>query len=642
MENISLLKDILEKYENAKNSFSEIHQESINDIRFAILGDQWDSSIAARRKADGRSVIVNNKMVANIRYVVNSTMKSSPSILVHALNSDKEEESKVIAGLVRYIETESNAKDKYTAALNDSVAGGLGVFEVVVEEVKPGVMEPRIKRIVDATSVFPDPSAVEPDMSDMQFLFRIKTVNKKLYKKLYPDVEIPSSNDNIWYKEDSVSLLEYWEKEDDGSVCWYVLTGDRIIDSSKDKEEPYLGKLIPFCFVIGEDVIVDGERHFKSIIRDCKDAQYTLNYMESEAVDYVQKHAKSPYLTSDKSIEGFEEQWANVNTSNDSNLIYKEGTTQPKRIEPPQAPIGYIDSINRLDKDIRQTIGIRDPLQDIPASNSGKAIQLQLAQGNVGTYVWIDHLNRAIKYCGKILVDLIPHYFNYPHIQNILGSDGLVKTVAIKTAKYDENTGEVKYIDLSGDYSVSLSTGANYEDQKSETQDKLLELFRMNPALMQIGGDIFVRAMDFAESDELANRITQTMDPKILSQSKSSEMQLKLQLNEMQQEFQKVNGMIQQLTQVLNAKSQEVEILNAKLSEKQSQEMLDMEKNKQDNETILLKTHMENNVEQQKIESDERIKLLELELEKLKIMFQKPDVKIQNYTETHSTVIPVI
>jgi len=369
--------------------------------------------------------------------------------------------------------------------------------------------------------------------------------------------------------------------------------------------------------------------------------------MQSEAIDYVEKSAKSPYIASDASVEPYMEQWTNVNTSNDPTLFYVEGKSVPQRVDPPKSPIGYLDAVQRLDQDIRTTVGIRDPLQDIPVSQSGKAIQLQIAQGNVGTYIWVDHLNRMIKHVGRILVDLIPKVYNYPHTQQILGLDGNIDTVDIGMPSVND-FGEIEQTDLSGKYSVSISTGASYEDQKTQTQDQLLELFKMNPALMQIGGDIFVRNMDFVESNELADRIAATMDPKIIQSSKqSSERMLKLQMNQMQQEFQKVNGMIEQLTNVLKMKNEEVEQLEEKLNSKQSSEMLkmqtDIQKNEQDNQTILLKTSLENQtkIEQENIKanSEERIKSLEMEIEKMKIMFQKPEVTKNIHTETHSTNI---
>lgn len=636
----NLYKEAREQLKDSKDAFALIDEEFIDDVEFGLLGKQWKAQELNSRRNENRTAGVFNKCVSNIRYVVNGTMKNTPAILVHPLTEAKKEVAEVYKGLIRHIENESNAKDIYTNTLQDSVAGGFGVFEIVTEEC-PGknYTELKIKRIVDPTKVFVDPTTIEPDLSDISYLFHIKQITRKKFEKDYPNASIDEidSDSNEWFTKDMITIAEYWVKNGDGSVSWHILNGCEIIDSSEWREEGYPGKIIPYCFVIGEDIMINGERHFKSIIRDIKDYQRTLNYMQSEAIDYVGKAAKTPWLVGDASIAPYKEIWDSANTKNLPYLPHVEGKSVPQRNDPPPSPIGYLESVNRLDQDIRQTIGIRDPLQDIPASQSGKAIQLQLAQGNLGTYVWIDHLNRAIKRCGKILVDLIPHYYNHPHIQQILGIDGLIKTVEINTPKLNQETGEVEVLDLSGEYSVTISTGATYEDQQAETQDKLLEIFKMNPGLMQLGGDILVRNMDFAESNELADRITQTMDPKILSQSKSSEQQLKLQLNQITQEFSKVNGMIEQLTQVLNAKNQEVEILNAKLSDKQNSEMLEVEKNTQDNETILLKTHMENDVEQKKIESEERIKMLELELEKLKLMFTKPEVKIQNYTDSTTT-----
>lgn len=631
--------DAMEKLELSKNAFNQIHQDYKDDVSFGLLGVQWTAETLGRRKRDNRTVAVFNKCVPMIRHVVNSNMQNPPAITVRPLSNDKKEESDIIEGIVRHIESESNSKDIRTNSLQDAVAGGIGVWEIVIDE-ETG--EPREKRISDPTTVFPDPSALDPSMCDIKWLFHLKSISTKEYKEKYgePGAVLESKKD--WYDDDNVTIVEYWVKKD-GKVCWYILDGEKVLDQSDKTDEfgnlveYYPGKYIPYCFVIGEDIQVDETRVFKSIIRDVKDYQRTMNYMQSEAIDYVSKNSNAPYIISEKNIQVYGKYYDVMNIRNAPYVPYVDGTAEPKKTPPPPAPIGYLEEINRLDLDIRSTIGIRDPLQDIPQTQSGKAIKLQIAQGNIGTFAWTDHLNRAIKQAGKILVDLIPYYFNYPHIQQILGIDGSLKTASIQMESFDEMGMPQKVLDLNGKYSVNISTGPSYEDQRSESYDKLLELFKINPMIAQVGSDIFVRNMDFKESETLADRIHSMLDPRILASEKNSENP-KIQLQMLSQKFEQSQQLIEKLTQTLNMKNAEVEKLN---SDMQMKQQIESEKNatnvmiqNQKSETELQKSIIETN-------ADIKIKQMEQEIEMLKSMFTQniKNLNVEHKVEHNNTTI---
>lgn len=631
--------EAMERLELSKNAFNQIHQDYKDDVSFGLLGVQWTADTLGRRKRDNRTVAVFNKCVPMIRHVVNSNMQNPPAITVRPLSNDKKEESEVIEGIVRHIECESNSKDIRINTFQDAVAGGLGVWEIVIDE-ETG--EPREKRITDPTTIFPDPSALDPSMCDIKWLFHLKSISTKEYKKKYgePGAVLESKKD--WYDDDKVTIVEYWVKEN-GKVCWYILDGEKVLDQSDKTDEfgnlveYYPGKFIPYCFVIGEDIQVDDTRVFKSIIRDVKDYQRTMNYMQSEAIDYVSKNANAPYIISDKNIQVYGKYYDVMNTRNSPYVPFVDGTAKPERTPPPPAPIGYLEEINRLDVDIRSTIGIRDPLQDIPQTQSGKAIKLQIAQGNIGTFAWSDHLNRAIKQAGKILVDLIPYYYNYPHIQQILGIDGVIKTASIQTQDFDEFGNPKKVLDLNGDYAVNVSTGPSYEDQRSESYDKLLELFKINPMISQVGSDIFVRNMDFKESEALADRIHSMLDPRVLASEKNSENP-KVQLQMLSQKFEQSQQLIEKLTQTLNMKNAEVEKLNSEIEIKKQ---IESEKNatnvmiqNQKSETELQKSIIETN-------ADIKIKQMEQEIEMLKSMFTQniKNLNVEHKVEHNNTTI---
>lgn len=626
--------EAMERFNLAKEALADIHKKWTEDIKFALLNEQWTAQQLSDRQNEKRTSLVLNKLSPLIRQIVNTSMKNPPAIKVHAISQQNKEIATIYDGLVKHIQNESNAEDVYNQTLQDAVAGGIGVFEIIVDESS----EIKIKRIVDPTSVYPDPSSTEMDFSDARWLFHMKKLPKDTFEKLYPNFDISSIDPkkSDWIEEDSITIAEYWVKKPNGDVCWYILNGSEVIDSSDSQVDeqglpiPYPGKYIPYCFVVGETVFVEGRRHIKSAIFDSKEYQRTVNYMQSETIDYISKSAKAPWLVSDASILEYQDVWKNSNVKNLPYLPYHDGKAVPQRMDPPPPPIGYVDSIGRMDMDIKATMGVRDPLQDIPLTQSGKAIQLQMAQSNVATYVWPNHLNIAIKHAGRIIVDLIQYFYNYPHIQQILGIDGQVKSINIKTP-YTEN-GEQKYIDLSGDYSVTISTGASYVDQRKETMDQLLELAKIDPRILQLAGDIVLRQMDFAESNEIADRFAAVIPPNVLaaSQSGNSEAQMKQQLAIQSQKLEQAMQMVQQLTETLNNKSKEVQDIQSKLADKseaaQIKAQTDLQKQAMNDQNELQKSQIDayTREKEAQIKSDTelRIKAMELEIESLKSMFK--------------------
>lgn len=621
----------------AKTAWSEIHQSFVDDIDFVFGNNQWDAQTINARNNQNRTSYTFNKIAPLARNITNTALKNPPAIKVIAKKTGSKTLQKIYEGLVKHIQSESNATAIYNDTMKEAVVGGLGVFEVIIDENYSGEKCIKLKRITDPTLVYPDPSAQNSDLSDMKWLFHMKTITKAEFDALYPDIETSEldARNKEWFGPDSVTIAEYWTVNDDGTVSWHILNGAEVIDSSDWYDEKYPGKYIPYCFILGEEYWLENCRKIKSIVTDIKDAQKMLNYMQSEAIDYVSKIAKSPYIGSDASVGPYKEVWENANRNNYAFLPYVDGKTPPQRNDPPQIPIGFVDSVTRLENDIRTSVGVRDPLQDIPAGQSGKAINLQLAESNVNTFLWIDHTHRAIKYAGKVIVDLIPFYYNYPHIQQIIGIDGQSTQVGIMTPNMQ--TGE--YIDLTADeYAVDISTGPSYETQREATRDAILELAKVNPQILQVAGDILIRNMDFAESNEISDRLATLLPPQIqaIAGQNNPDFNIKMQMMQMSQQLQQANQMIQQLTNTLNVKNAEVDNLKRgeqtkmMIANQNNQVELQKEQMSNRNDAITAQIKAEADIQKQHIESaaDIRIKELEAQIEIIKADANRPSITI--------------
>lgn len=590
MEEKSVLDIALARYEDAKNYWTPIFDAYREDYLF-YMGKQWSGSEEKKRQDANMSSLVYNTLPSKVKYIVNNARANTPAVKVHPITDGANKDTAmVLDGTIKSIENRSNSKQSYLKALECASIGGIGAWDIDIDKNEYGQWEISYVRIQDPTTVLMDPAADNQDFSDARFAFRVIQITKDEFEERFGTEEaVPTSNawsdHSEWVNDEMVQIVEYWVKEDE-KVIQYLITRDRILSCTSKKDvdeegvehlEDYLGAYIPLCFLVGEELSIEGRKEYKGIVRDVKDMQYLLNLTKSKMADYIYQSSTEEWLAEVGHIAASKKMWTGDGLNNYRVKIYSDvNGSKPERLSPIPPPTGYIEAGKEADADIRATIGIRDPLQDIPASQSGKAIALQISQGNIGTFQFMDNLNELIKYSGKVVLDLIQKYYTDAQILEIVGLDDQVTTVPVNQP-YVEN-GMKKIHDLkTGRYGLTISTGASYANQREETLDKLIELSGKNPQVQQFGADMIVKLMDFTGSEELANRlkaalpanILQASNPTnggspedLLQQAQAQMAQMGQQMEQMNQQLQMLQGQNQELS---NKNMQDMQKLQAQL-----------------------------------------------------------------------------
>jgi hypothetical protein len=104
-------------------------------------------------------------------------------------------------------------------------------------------------------------------------------------------------------------------------------------------------------------------------------------------------------------------------------------------------------------------------------------------------------------------------------IVRIIGEDESAKLVKINDPM------DPKSPDLSlGRYQVVNTTGASYTTRRVEAAESMMEAIQVFPELMQIAGDLVVKAQDWPGSEELAERLRKTIPPQLLSDKEKADM----------------------------------------------------------------------------------------------------------------------
>ena len=127
----TIITEALERFEDSYDGSEYNRETAHDDITFARLADQWPGTIKRQREEEGRPCLTINKLPAFARQVVNDARQNKPSIQVNAVDNGADvDTARVINGVIRSIERNSNADVAYDTAMDHSVSGGFGFFRL--------------------------------------------------------------------------------------------------------------------------------------------------------------------------------------------------------------------------------------------------------------------------------------------------------------------------------------------------------------------------------------------------------------------------------------------------------------------------------------------------------------------------------
>jgi len=307
-------------------------------------------------------------------------------------------------------------------------------------------------------------------------------------------------------------------------VEFYKVTRRKITGVEVLQDDPWPGETIPICPVWGEEVIVKGKRHFRSMIRDARDPQTMFNFWRSASTELVALAPRAPWVGPKGFVpKGQEEQWRTANTRSHSYLEYDDDGG--KRVAPTRqafagVPAGALQEALNASDDIKAIIGIYDPSLGARSNEtSGKAIFARQKESDTSNFHFPDNLNRAIRYAGKVLVDIIPSVYSERSTIRILGEDKKEQVVTLGTQDGPNEVGpdgKPKIYNLNvGKYDVTVKAGPSYSTQREEAREVLIEIMRQVPGAAPYIGDMLADHLDFVGADKLKKRLQMLLPPNI-------------------------------------------------------------------------------------------------------------------------------
>ena len=549
------------RFERLRSADDHNRRQARANYRFVYDVDegQWDQEDKDQRKSDGRACLTSNQLRKHVAGIANAERDQRIAGNVRPVDSAGDVgTAAVIAGIIRQIEQASDAESVYTNAGEQAAAGNVGYWRIKSEERDDSFdQELFLVKITNPFSVTLDP--------DGMFGFIEEKISKDEFKHQYPDAKEenvnPDGMENIeqWYDKDSLFIREYFHKErvqttivqakrpdpsgqlageskifdlrrDDVTeeqlikdgwiiedrktpkrfiVKWAKITGSQRLDSGE-----WPGMDIPIIEVEGDWVWIDGKLYKRNLTQGAHDDQRMYNFTLTSLAERYGLANKAPYLVTTKMVAGLERFWKFAHKKLFSYLPFKHDKNMPggpRREPPPQIATGETTMLGVHRENIMNTIGRFEASFGQKSNERSKvAIDARANRSEVSTFHFPDNFRRAILKSTRMLIDVIPHFYDNERIERIFGEDGKTMQLVPINFQLDDLGKDGKPIILNDLSSGKYDVVAGIKLMSTRRQEQLAgmrSLVEGNPMLgVLLGGDI-AKLQDWDGAQEIAARI---------------------------------------------------------------------------------------------------------------------------------------
>lgn len=562
-KNFELCKKIRERFAKGKEAVRHNFETALDDLKFQNGENQWDSQIEADREKDGRPCLKINRQETFVRRIIGDYSQARPGTKIRpAGNSATPQLAEIREGLIRDIKSVSFNDIASDNAVEQMVRGGFGWKRVITKYASDDTFEQiiGIESIRNQFSVIFDPASIKWDKTDAEWCCAYNDISKDVYKTKYKKEEPVNFDpaDGVysgWYTTDIVRIAEYFEKEYETKTIYLMPDGD-IVEKLPEKEEfefkypleefpsadyakvkkrkvrsykiyryvlngyeileekeLWPSQYWPFIPYVGPEIIIEGQGHTQSLIRNSKDAQRALNYTRSTEIEYLASVPKSPFIMTPEMIKGHESQWQDAHRRIYPYLLANPdpalGNILPQKNFPPAMSTAITQSSLQSVEEIKATIGMFDASLGARSNEtSGIAIQKRQYEGSIGTYIFIRNAIRAELLTDMVILDLMPHVYDTEREINLRGLDNSIRKETINKSARGIDLEDYIENDMSiGTYDVVVTPGTNYATQRMEAADSLLGMIQTAPELSPVVGDLYVKNLDMPGADQVEYRL---------------------------------------------------------------------------------------------------------------------------------------
>lgn len=550
---------------------------------YEIGQGQWDQADRDQRKNEGRPCLTSGQLRKFVAGIANQERDQRIAGNVIPVDSKGDiATARAISGIIRQIEHASDAESVYTNAGEQAIAGNVGYWRIKSEELDDSFdQEVFLVKIRNQFAVYLDPDGM------MSFIEEKLTKEEFEYK--YPDANVESIDTKTtfydrWYNNDDIFVREYFYKErvettivqarkKDASgqltgearifdlgrdnttkeklieqgyeiekektpkkfyVKWAKITGTQILE-----EGDWPGKDIPIIEVEGDWVWVEGRLYKRNLTQGAHDDQRMYNFWITSLAERYALAMKAPYLVTVKMVAGLKSIWDSAHRKLRPYLTYnhdKSHPSGPKRELPPQISTGETSMLGIHKDNIMNAIGRFEASFGQKSNERSKvAIDARANRSELSTFHFPDNFRKAILKSTRMLIDVIPHFYDTERIERIFGEDGesslitineVIRDPIIGDPVLDRDENEIVLNDLSvGKYDVVEGVKL-MSTRRQEQLQGMIALVSGNPQLaVLLAGDI-AKLQDWEGAQEIADKVNKVLPALLGIQPQEAEAEL--------------------------------------------------------------------------------------------------------------------
>lgn len=553
------LEDMRSEYQHDVDYDRINRYEAIDDLRFAA-GEQWDPVVLLQRKS--LPCLVINTIPQFTAQLVGDWRESRKAIKVVPSNDEDTDVASIREDLVRNIEMQSRADRSYDQGFESMINCGDGAFKITVEYSRDDVFDQDIyiRPVEDVMATVWDRFSVDPTGRDASRVFVDDRIAKDEFTRKWPQAagganllevdKIDRVTMAGWMDEYSYRVTEYWRMIERQKLLALFENGKMYEIDETNQEDifkangppvktrivwcryaqmhyctgwdilagPYEYRLnrLPVIRMSGRVVNIAGRRVRYGLVRFMKDPARLKNFWRSIAAEQLGYAPKAQWLATQEAVMGREEAFRRAHLTRDPLLIVNDEAEigrNIQRIEPPAPQEAIFREVAMNTQDMKDVSGIQDASLGIRSNEtSGRAIMNRQHEGDIASQTYYDNADAALLEAGDVINQLIPQIYDGTRVVRLIGRDESIKFQRINDPM------DPHAVDLGvGIFDVALSTGTSYTTRRVEAAAAMMDAIQVFPQLMEIAGDLVVKAQDWPGAEQLAERLQKTIPPQYLT-----------------------------------------------------------------------------------------------------------------------------
>jgi hypothetical protein len=515
---------------------------------------QWEPDIISKMNSRPRYTF--DKCNPVVDSIAGEMEQAEFGIKVRPAGGDaSKDSSKIYDGLIRNIQSMSNAKHVFNAAGRKMVASGFDAWRVVQDWADTDSFEQDlfIRKIANAVDrVWFDTGAEMQDMSDANHCWVLQALTKDEYDERFPDGSGSSVGDmnteqvysykakliivgEFLYKKEVMKELvlmsnnKVYEADDKFESVVEELAAEGVTEKRRRKKKSHVVmsrffdgqawlneesktvfSYLPVIPTYGNFSISENKVIYRGAVNKLMDAQRVYNYAQSRAIEEGALAPRRKYWMVAEQAQAHLSTLQTMNTNADPVQLYThvEGIPAPYEQGGAQINPGLQQTAGDMATNIIGSSGVFAANQGDAPKQSGYAIELQQNKGDNSTIKYFNSQEIAICHTARVIIDAIPRTYDTPRTVRILGEDGASKMEQINDQIFDNETRKmVPLNDLrKGKYDVTCDIGPAFKNRQQETARAFIDIATIDPSIIQQGKDIWLSNLAVPGMDAMAER----------------------------------------------------------------------------------------------------------------------------------------